>query len=156
MEKYWDYNNTKISNIEDIPDWAIGFVYLITHKPTGKKYIGKKNLYFERNVKIGKKELAKIKEERKEKGLRGKAPAKKKVVKESDWLDYYGSQKDLKELVVKSDSQEFEREILEFAGSKKTLTYYEIKYIINYNALERSDYYNDNILGKFFMKDFKM
>ena len=37
---------------------------------------------------------------------------------------------------------------------KKSLTYFEIKYQMIYQVLEKPDeFFNDNILGKFFTKD---
>ena len=80
----WLYKNEVINSIDKMPDGTYGFIYQVTHLPSNRKYIGKKVLYFERNVKLGKKELEIIKEERKSKGIGGRAPAKKKVVKESD------------------------------------------------------------------------
>ena len=53
----WIYNNEEVTQIDDFPDNTYGFVYVITHLPTGKKYIGKKILYFTRKVKLGKKDL---------------------------------------------------------------------------------------------------
>ena len=39
---------------------------------------------------------------------------------------------------------------------KKTLTYFEVKYQMLYQVLEKPDeFFNDNILGKFFTKDLK-
>jgi hypothetical protein len=44
---------------------------------------------------------------------------------------------------------------LKYASTKKLLTYYEVKYQMIYQVLEKPDeYFNDNILGKFFTKDF--
>ena len=45
-----------ISTITDFPDNTFGFVYRVVHKPTGKSYIGKKVLYFNRKVKLTKKD----------------------------------------------------------------------------------------------------
>jgi hypothetical protein len=50
---------------------------------------------------------------------------------------------------------EFERKILEFVPNKKLLTYYECKYLFINEVLEaHNNYINDNILGKFYKKDF--
>ena len=82
-------------------------------------------------------------------------PAKKKVIKESDWKDYYGSHKDIVQLVKEGKQFEFERKILTFVPNKKLLTYYECKYLFIKEVLEeRNNYINDNILGKFYKKDF--
>lgn len=151
----WLYKENPITSIEDMPDGTYGFIYQVTHTPTGKKYIGKKVLYFERNKKLGKKELEILKEERKQKGLRGKTPTKKKVITESDWKTYYGSQKEILELVKQGKTEDFTREILQYVPNKKQLTYFECKLLFKKEVLESDNLYiNDNILGKFFRKDF--
>jgi len=152
----WLYKDTVINSIEDMPEGSYGFIYEVTHLPTSRKYIGKKVLYFERNVKLGKRELQALKEERKAKGIGGRAPSKKKVVKESDWQTYYGSQTEIKELVNKGKESDFKREILMFVDNKKHLTYYEAKFLFIKEVLEKNDeYINDNILAKFYSRDFK-
>jgi hypothetical protein len=90
----WTYKGETVKELTDFPPNTFGFVYVITHKPTNKKYIGKKVLYFSKKVKIGKKELAKMQ------GLVGRRPAYKLAIKESDWQTYYGSQKELKSLLA--------------------------------------------------------
>lgn len=151
----WRYKDQLITEISDMPEGTYGFIYRVVHVPTKKKYIGKKVLFFERNVKLGKKETEALREERKAAGIGGRVPAKKKVVKESDWKTYYGSQTEIKALVKESNPADWTREILEFVPTKKLLTYYEIKHIFINNALEDTDFLNDNILGKFYKKDFK-
>ena len=47
-----------------------------------------------------------------------------------------------------------ETEILEIDYHKKELTYLECKYQFTLGVLESRSYLNDNILGKFFDKDF--
>ena len=150
----WRYKGTLVTEISDMPEGTFGFIYQVVHLPTKKKYIGKKVLFFERNVKLGKKETEALKEERKAAGIGGRVPAKKKVVKESDWKTYYGSQEEIKKLAKTSKPEDWTRDILDFVPTKKLLTYYEIKHIFIHNALEDSDYLNDNILGKFYQKDF--
>ena len=150
----WRYEDKLITEISDMPEGTYGFIYRVIHVPTKKKYIGKKVLYFERNVKLGKKETEALREERKAAGIGGRVPAKKKVVKESDWKTYYGSQTEIKTLVKQSKPEDWTREILEFVPTKKLLTYYEIKHIFINDALENRDFLNDNILGKFYQKDF--
>ena len=54
----WFYNDKEIHGIEDMPEGAFGFIYETTHIPTGKKYIGKKSLMYNRKKKLTKKELA--------------------------------------------------------------------------------------------------
>lgn len=150
----WTYNGKTISDISDFPEGTYGFIYEVEHIPSGKKYIGKKVLYFERNVKLGKKELETLKEERKAKGIGGRVPSKKKVVKESDWKDYYGSNQEIKNLIKSKKQSEFKRKIITLVSSKKLLTYYECKYLFINEVLESDEYYNGDILGKFHRKDF--
>ena len=146
----WTYQGKTIKDLSDFPPNSFGFVYLVTHKPSNKKYIGKKVLYFSKKVKLGKKELAKLQ------GVVGRKPAYKIAVKESDWLNYYGSQKELKSLLIESKTKDFKREILKIVPSKKLLTYFETKYQMIYQVLEKPDeFFNDNILGKFYTKDFE-
>ena len=54
----WTYKTKEISEISEFPDKTFGFVYMITHIPSGKAYLGKKVLFHNRKVKLGKKELA--------------------------------------------------------------------------------------------------
>jgi len=152
----WFYDKKEIDDISKFPEDTYGFVYKITHLPTGKSYIGKKVLYYERNKRLGKKELEILREERSIKGLRGRVPTKKKVTTESDWKTYWGSSKELNELRKEENEDKFHKEIICFAKNKKLLTYYELKYLCVYGVLENPKlYWNDNILGKFFTKDFE-
>ena len=144
-----DTNGEIISDISDFPDNTFGFVYRVVHKPTGKAYIGKKVLYFNRKVKLTKKDLAMYE------GVVGRKPSYKLAIKESNWKDYWGSNKLLKEVMDLEPIENFERHIITTAPNKKLLTYYETKYQFVYQVLEKPDeYFNDNILGKFFTKDF--
>jgi hypothetical protein len=142
----WKYDKGEISDISEIPYGAFGFVYEVLHKPSGKKYIGRKQLISVTTKALGKKELAEITDKR--------ASKKKKVQKESDWKSYYGSHSEIKQLIKEGKQEEFERKILEFAFAPKHLTYLETKYLFSLGVLENGDiYFNDNILGKFFRKD---
>ena len=142
----WKYGKGEISDISEIPYGAFGFVYEVLHKPSGKKYIGRKQLISVTTKALGKKELAEITDKR--------ASKKKKVQKESDWKTYYGSHSEIKQLIKEGKQEEFERIILEFAFAPKHLTYLETKYLFSLGVLENGDvYFNDNILGKFFRKD---
>lgn len=136
------------NSLEDFPEDAYGFVYIITHAPTGKAYVGKKALHHNITKKLTKKELA-------EQSGPGRKPTSKKVQKESDWKTYHGSAKPIIEMIKNGKEDEFTREILVIVTNKKLLTYYETKMLFALGAIESPDYYfNDNILGKFFTKDF--
>ncbi len=142
----WKYNNVVISDINEIPDGAFGFVYEVVHLPSNKRYIGRKQLISTTTKSLGKKELAQLTDKR--------ASKKKKVQKESDWKTYYGSHSEIKQFIKEGRQEEFERNILEFAFSPKHLTYLETKYLFSLSVLEKeTKYFNDNILGKFFRKD---
>ena len=125
-----------------------GYIYITTILDTGRKYIGKKNFFHNTNVKLGKKELAALPT------ARGKKPSKKKVTKESDWKTYYGSAQEIKDSVKQYPKERITRTLIRLCKSKKELTYYECKYLFDYNVLEpNSGFINDNILGKFYSKD---
>ena len=148
----WYLGDKEVS--EDlIPEETVGFVYKITHIPSGKFYIGKKSLESVRNVKIGVRELKKLKEERKAAGIGGRAPLKKKVRKSSDWEKYYSSNEWINEQVKEGKQEEFKREIIQFCNSKKLLSYYEVYWMFKYDVLSDENSLNGNILGKFYSKD---
>lgn len=155
----WTFQGRIFTDISDFPEDTYGFIYLVNHKPTGLKYIGKKVLYFERNKRLGKRALEALREERKAKGIGGRVPLKQKVRTESDWNDYYGSHPKIKELLKESTDlrEDFERKILELVPNKKLLTYYECKHLFTNDVLETysHQFINDNILGKFYRKDFE-
>lgn len=134
----WTYKSSTVNTVEDIPEDTFGFVYQVTHVPTGRKYIGKKQLVFNKTLPP----------------LKGKK-RKRKVVKESDWKTYYGSNEGIKLLIKEGKQEEFTREILQYVATKKLLTYYELKWMMIKGVIEPdSGYINDNISGKFYRRDF--
>ena len=144
----WLYKDKVIDSLEDFPEGTYGFIYITTYNPSGTSYIGKKSLFHNIKKKLTKKELA-------EQTGPGRKSTSKVVQKESDWKTYYGSAKPIVELIKDGKHSEFTREILQLVNSKKLLTYYECKYLFKYGVLENPiEYFNDNILGKFFTKDF--
>ena len=151
----WTYQGRIFNDITDFPEGTYGFIYEVLHKPSGMKYLGKKVLRFERNKKLGKRALEALREERKAKGIGGRTPLKQKVVTESDWKTYYGSHKDILKYVKEGTPTDFKRTILCYVPNKKLLTYFECKYLFINEVLENKDsYINDNVLGKFYRKDF--
>ena len=42
----WLFKDKVIESIEEMPQDTYGFIYLVTHLPSNRKYIGKKVLYF--------------------------------------------------------------------------------------------------------------
>ena len=135
----WYYKGFEITLLSQIPEEAFGFTYCITNLSSGKKYIGKKQLIFSRRTKISKKEQIETNNKRK----------KYKIVsKESDWLSYCGSNINLLEDIKKGDK--IHKEILEFYYSNRALTYAETKLLFVLGCIETDEYYNNNILSKFY------
>jgi hypothetical protein len=90
-------------------------------------------------------------------GVVGRKPSYKLAIKESNWLTYWGSNKPLKEVMELEPIENFERHIVKTAPSKKLLTYYETQMQFVHQVLEKPDeYFNDNVLGKFYTKDFEL
>lgn len=112
----------------EIPEKKIAFVYEITNKVNGRKYIGKKLFFFTKTKQVKKK--------------------KKRVKSESDWKSYYGSNKDLLTDVEKHGIESFERKILKLCETKGTANYWEMKYQIQNEVLESDMWYNDWIMAK--------
>jgi hypothetical protein len=102
-----------------------GFIYEITNKVSGKKYIGKKQC------------IRKIKR----KPLKGKT-RNRIDHRESDWKTYTSSSNELNEDIQKHGKENFEFRILKVCGSKWELGYEEIKEQISRDVLRRDDYYN--------------
>ena len=144
----WLYQNKEVLSLENLPQDTYGFIYIVTHLPSGKSYIGKKSLFHNVKKKLTKKQLA-------EQTGRGRKSTTEVIQKESDWKTYYGSAKPILDLIKEGKQEEFTREILQLVPNKKLLTYYECKFLFMLGVIEQQDgYFNDNILGKFFRKDF--
>lgn len=142
----WLYQNREIKELTDMPEGSFGFIYEVTHLPSGKKYLGRKQLISVTKKALGKKELALIIDKR--------ASKKKTVIQETDWKTYHGSHPEIKQLIKDKKQLEFTREILMFVPTKKQLTYYEDKYLYMKGVIEPgSVYINDSISGRFFRKD---
>ena len=143
----WLYKQNEIKELTDMPEGSFGFIYEVVHVPTGRKYLGKKQLISVTKKALGKKELALLTDKR--------AKTYKIVRKEGDWKKYYGSNPEIKQLIKEGKQSEFTREILTFVPSKKLLTYYENKYLFINEVIEpHTNYINDNIEGRYFKKDF--
>ena len=132
----WKYNGD-IFDSDNIGNY-FGFVYCITNKITGRRYIGRKYLWAFRTP-----------------------PGKKRRVKqESDWKRYYGSCPELKEDIKKYGKEIFSREILSLHEAKGDCNYEETKQLFLNNVLKESlddgtpAYYNSNILGRYMRKDY--
>lgn len=141
----WIYNGEEVLTIEQLPQNAYSFIYLITRISDGKFYVGRKNLYSERTKALTKKELSEQTDKR--------ASKKKKVVAESDWMQYHGSEPTLKADVKETGKDAFKREIIHICTHKKQTTYQELRHQILLGCLESDNCYNAQILAKFWKKD---
>ncbi len=111
------------TEIVSVPDGAYGFVYLITHIPSGKKYIGKKFFWSKKWKTVKKKRSS--------------------FLGESDWKEYFGSNGKLLEEIAAGDINEYDRLILHICKSKSECAYLEAKEQILADAILSPDYYND-------------
>ena len=148
-EKWFVYNGetvTEYDSVEKFPQGCVGFIYKITNLRSGKFYIGRKSLFSNIKKKLTKKELA-------EYTGPGKKPTKKLITKESDWENYWGSNKTLLQEIKDSGTRFFRKEILKFCYNKKQLTYWEVHFQCINEVLLTDKSYNDNVLAKFFRKD---
>lgn len=150
MSKTWfTYKEGQVveyDSVDKFPENCIGFVYKITNIKTGKFYIGKKSLFSNVRKKLTKKELA-------EYSGPGRKPTKKLVTSESNWIDYWGSNKGILQEIKEEGTDNFRKEILKFCFNKKQLTYWEVHYQCVNEVLLTDKSYNDNVLAKFFRKD---
>ena len=105
-----------------------GFVYIITNLSNNKKYIGKKQFYF-----------------KKTKVVKGK---RKRILVDSDWKTYHGSNLQLNEDVKTIGEDQFVRTILRLCKSKSECSYWEAKYQFKEGVLEDDMWYNSWIMVK--------
>lgn len=139
----WIYENKEIKSIQDIPENAIGFVYVLIFNDN-YFYIGKKNIFTIKIFPALKSGVLRHNAVRIGRNIEGKRKYFDKVKKETNWKTYTGSKEDYGERTI------VQKEILEFAVSKRALTYLEAKYQFIHSALEDPMGLNNNILNKFF------
>jgi hypothetical protein len=136
-----DYNNETVINTLDKE--IFGFVYLIGFTD-GTWYIGKKQVMSKQILPALKSGILRSGAIRINKNVNGKRKAFDVLYKESNWRTYTGSKKFAENKKIKV------KYILDFAESKRYLTYLEAKYLFSFGCIENEEYLNDNILGKFF------
>tara|TARA_B100000029_G_scaffold422897_1_gene429826 strand:- start:2108 stop:2566 length:459 start_codon:yes stop_codon:yes gene_type:complete len=134
-ENPWYYNGTAFTS-DDIGD-QFGYVYRITNRESGKQYIGRKYFYQKRKPRGG----------------------GRRVTSESNWKTYYGSCPELKEDVRKLGRNSFQRTILSLHPTVGKTNYEETRQLFINNVLTESQdgrprYYNSNILGRYYRKDY--
>jgi hypothetical protein len=131
MEWIYDGQPVKAADL----DKYTGFVYTIKNLKTGRRYIGKKLL-----------------KHRKTKQVKGK---KKRTLVESDWREYYGSNKQLLEDVEKLGEKNFERTILKWCSTKGAASYWELYYQMTSHVLFDENYYNEFVGAKIHSRHIK-
>lgn len=109
---------------------SYGFVYLITDSITGKMYVGRKYFW----------------------SMRKKKGASKRKREESDWKSYYGSGDEIKSLVKEFGQNRFNRQILSVHSTRGDVNYSEVREQFRRDVLEKDEYINANINGKWFRK----
>ena len=127
----WYYNGEPVN---ELPEDAIGFVYLITNNTNGKMYIGKKLAKFSKTTY----KTVKLKN-----GTKKRKKIKSKI--DSDWQEYYGSSPNLTEDINLIGQSNFKREILYYCKSKSECSYIEAREQFSRRVLESDDYYNGHI-----------
>ena len=135
-ENPWLYEGKPFTS-DDIGEF-FGFVYRITNLQTGKQYIGRKYFVQKRKPRGG----------------------KRRVTSESDWKRYYGSSDELKRDIKDLGKLIFKREIISLHTSLGKTNFEETRQLFLNNVLIENltdgtpAYYNSNILGRYYRKDY--
>ena len=135
-ENPWLYEAKPFTS-DDIGEF-FGFVYRITNLQTGKQYIGRKYFVQKRKPRGG----------------------KRRVTSESDWKRYYGSSDELKRDIKELGKLIFKREIISLHTSLGKTNFEETRQLFLNNVLIENltdgtpAYYNSNILGRYYRKDY--
>ena len=124
----WIYND---EIFDTTPEEYQGFVYRITDLTNNKKYIGKKFFWKPKTLPITKTRKRRV-----------------KTRTESDWRTYYGSSKEVQQLVENNGKENYKREILKLCLTKGECSYFEAKYQFEYDLLLSDEYYNELISCK--------
>lgn len=113
---------------DETPDEYQGFVYVITELDTNKKYLGKKNFWRPKVLPKNSKRSRRV---------------RTKV--ESDWRQYYGSNKELQLLVESRGESNYKREIIRLCRTKGEMSYFEAKAQFDNGVLFSDEWYNEFI-----------
>lgn len=138
----WRYKKIEITNIDQLPLEAVGFVYKITNLTNGKIYYGKKTIRSVKKKKLTKPE--KLNPENKRKTF------KYELSEYSGWKKYTGSNDYLNADIQKGDK--YTKEIIKLCISKAELTYEELKLIVCSDCLKSDNCYNAWVSAKVFKR----
>ena len=123
----WLYKDREFT--EDMIQSYTGFVYIIKNLKTGRCYIGQKNLW-----------------STKTRTVKGK---KKRTKVISDYMNYWGSNEELKLHIQQIGIEHFTREIIHLCLNKGTQNYLELREQMDARVLEKQDeWYNGFVGGK--------
>ena len=135
-ENPWIYKGNPFTS-DDIGDYY-GFVYRITNTTTQRSYIGRKYFVQKRKPKGG----------------------KRRVTSESNWKRYFGSSDELKQDIRTMGKENFRREILSLHSTVGKTNYAETRQLFLNDVLTKTltdgtpAFYNSNILGRYYRKDY--
>lgn len=120
FDTFWHFDGQEAI----VPDGATSFVYCITNTISGKKYFGKKKAFFKKT-------------RQRTVTLKNGNRKKKKIIEyvPSDWMEYYGSNDNLKKDIIEFGCGKFFREILEWCNTDTAATYIEGWYHFHFNVL---------------------
>jgi translation elongation factor EF-G len=136
----WVYKG-EVFNDSKIPEGALGFIYEMEAIIDGKavRYVGKKNFYSTTKKKFGVKAIANMEDKR----------AKKYTIQvKTNYQNYYSSNKVLQD--AHKAGVLIKRFMVRICFSKTELTYHETKFQFVREVLEKEEYLNQNILGRFY------
>lgn len=136
----WTYNEEVVTELA-IGVW--GFIYELTLS-TGEKYIGKVNAFKKQTLPALKSGDIRPGATRVGKNKNGKRIYVDVLYKENDWKSYTSSSDLIDSTLIVA------RRIIEYAPTKRSLTYLEIKHQFLNNVLEDDTYLNKNINNMFF------
>ncbi len=132
----WRYMGTVFDR--DLIRDNYGFVYIITNLSNERQYIGRKYFWQKRKPKGG----------------------KRRVTSESDWKKYYGSCPELKDDIKEYGKDSFSRVILSLHTTPGRVNYEETRQLFLHDVLTKAltdgtpAFYNSNILGRYYRKDY--
>jgi hypothetical protein len=117
---------------DDVIAESAGFVYLVTNLANNRKYVGRKYFWRELNKRVaGKKRRQKVK-------------------LESEWRSYKSSSKELLSDIELYGEENFRFEILSVHKTRGEVNYAEVREQFIRDVLQSDEYYNSNILSRYF------